>query len=68
MLLIGCHKRLNRLSQTFETLRSIVFDRLEHKTIFRVPQAISFFGVEALKLSSYIPLENLYGIKKYNVY
>jgi hypothetical protein len=46
MLLIGCHKRLKRLSQIFETFRSIVFHRLEHQPIFCVPQVISFFGVE----------------------
>jgi hypothetical protein len=43
MLLIGCDKLLNRLSQAFETLRSIVFDRLKHN-FFCVPQAISFFN------------------------
>jgi hypothetical protein len=45
MLLIGCDKLLNRLSQAFESLRSIVFDRLEHKNKICVPQAISFFSV-----------------------
>jgi hypothetical protein len=45
MLLIGCDKLLNRLSQAIDSLRSIVFDRLEHKKIICVPQAISFFSV-----------------------
>jgi hypothetical protein len=44
ILWIGCNKSLNRLSQTFETL-PIIFDRLEHRSIFCVLQAISFFGV-----------------------
>jgi hypothetical protein len=36
MLLIGCDKWLNRLRQKFKALRSIVFDRLEHKRFFFV--------------------------------
>jgi hypothetical protein len=43
-LLIDCDKLLNRLCQAFESLRPIVFDRLEHKKKIRVPQAISFFS------------------------
>jgi hypothetical protein len=51
MLLIGFDKLLlqNCLSQAFESLRSIVFDRLEHH-FFCVLQAISFFSAgERLK-------------------